>query len=158
MNPCGEVHDLSLPIGCRGSLACARQHNQWNVISRPLKSSSLLDSYVTDSIDNGFKMSYPLENSCQLTIDYTCGTKIGTPQPIDKFEADSCNFHLKWETRAACPEGMEKVALIDHHFTDPIRSVLFPRKRNHNSWESGKVSQISKLNFGIKLNFLAARK
>ena len=120
-NPCGPVHDLSLPNGCLGALACAKQHSQWNVISRPLRGSSLLESYTAEGIENGFRVTYPLENACQLSIDYTCGKSLGKPVPVETFQADSCNFKLSWETRAACAEKMEHVVLSGHSFQDPIR-------------------------------------
>ena len=126
-NPCGPVHDLSLPNGCLGALACAKQHSQWNVISRPLRGSSLLESYNAESIESGFRVTYPLENACRLSIDYTCGKSLGKPIPVDTFQADSCNFKLSWETRAACSEKMEPVALSGHSFRDPVRQVFDSR-------------------------------
>ena len=123
-NPCGEVHDLSLPDSCRGALACSKQHNQWRLITRPLTDSLLTNSaQVTGTDNDGFKVAYPSENNCRVDIEYICGDKIGAPVAAEAFQADSCQFHLKWETRAACPGAMAKVALSGHAFLDPIRFI-----------------------------------
>ncbi|XP_047625757.1 cation-independent mannose-6-phosphate receptor [Phacochoerus africanus] len=123
LNLCQRIYKGPLDCSDRASVCKKNPSGDVQVLG-------LVHTQKLDVIGDRVVVTYSKGHQCggnktaSTVIELTCAKTVGRPS-FSRFDVDSCTYHFRWDSRAACAVKPQEVQMVNGTFTNPANGQSF---------------------------------